>query len=187
MGGLAAIVHSKDRVDMVLGVDALGAITELAAWSVLAIEQKAYRRVKEGPAAGLFSARVQKHALFAVLDWCERDSIHPGPTRRIKLDCLACGACCQEANVLIDESDIERFREAGRPELTTKKYLVHSRDGKIRLRFLPNGRCQHLAGDNKCRVYALRPFNCSVFPVGSEACLAAREGTLSLRDGAPAL
>jgi Fe-S-cluster containining protein len=40
--------------------------------------------------------------------------------------------------------------------------------------------------DNRCAIYAIRPFNCSVFPVGSEACLAARESTLHVRDDARA-
>ncbi len=54
------------------------------------------------------------------------------------------------------------------------------------LRFLANGRCRNLGADNKCAIYPIRPDNCSVFVVGSEACLSAREETLKVRGGAPA-
>lgn len=185
-GGHAAIQHSDKHIDLLLGVDEQGAITESALWAVLALEQRRYVRVKEGPAKGLFIARAAVHSLDAVLDWCDRDSIHEGPTRKMRLDCLECGACCHEANVILDEEDFERFREGGRPELAKKPYVKRSRDGKVTLRFLDNGRCRNLAEDNKCHIYELRPFNCRVFPVGSEACLAARESTLSIRDDARA-
>lgn len=181
-GGAAAIVHDDKRIDMWLPVGADGRISELGHWAVLALEQRLWRRVPEGPGKGLASARVGKHSIDAVLDWCERDGALEGPTRKLELDCLDCGACCHDSNVLLDADDLERFREGGRPDLTTSRYVKRSRDGKLTLRWAAPGPCQHLQSDNKCQIYALRPFNCSVFPVGSEACLAARESTLSLRD-----
>lgn len=183
-GGLSAIQRSEKHIDLLLGVDGAGEITEAALWAVLALEQRRYVRVKEGPAKGLFVARAAPHSLYAVLDWCDRDSMHEGPTRAMDLDCLACAACCCDSNVLLDDSDLQRFRDAGRADLTKSAYIKRSRDGKVRLRFIGRGRCQHLMGDNKCAIYAIRPFNCSVFPVGSEACLAARESTLGIRDDA---
>jgi uncharacterized protein len=184
-GGHAAIERENGDVTMLLGVDRAGKITELGLWSILAIEQRRWRRVKDGPAKGLASARVDPDFGGSVLDWCDRDSIHEGPTREIALDCLDCGACCHEANVLLDEDDFERWRGAGRKDLINRAYLKR-RDGKVTLRFLANGRCRNLGADNKCGIYAIRPDNCSVFVVGSEACLAAREDTLKIRDGAPA-
>jgi Fe-S-cluster containining protein len=184
-GGHAAIVHDDQRIDLLLGADARGAITEQGLWAVLALEQLRYRKVKDGPAQGLFVTRVMPHARAAALDWCARDAATAGATRALELDCLACGACCHEANVLLDPDDLDRFRAAGRPELAGRAYVKRARDGKVTLRFAKDGRCQHLELDNKCRIYELRPFNCSVFPVGSEACLAARESTLSIRDGLP--
>jgi uncharacterized protein len=183
-GGNAAVVHGEGRIEILLATAPDGKLTELALWSLLAIEQNASRVTKEGPAKGLRYARVKPHALFAVLDWCERDSQHPDPTRTLRYDCLDCGACCHEANVLLDQDDIDTFREGGRPDLATTKFIKRKKDGKIYLRFAPDGRCQHLANDLKCRIYELRPFNCSVFPVGSEACLAARESTRDWRDDA---
>lgn len=196
-GGAAAIVHPSarpagstagaprsPRVDMLLRTDERGQITELGLWALLSISQRRWVRVATGPATGLGLARAQSHAVDAVLDWCERDGIHARPTRRLRLDCLACGACCHDSNVQLGDDDLERFRSAGRDDLLGSRF-IQRRGGKIRLRFAPGGRCQHLERDLRCRIYAIRPFNCSVFPVGSEACLAARESTLQLRDGAP--
>lgn len=181
-GGHAVIERSPTDLSFVLPEGADGKLTEYALWSLLAVLQNQARRATEGPLKGLRVARVQRHSVDAVDDWLERDSVHPGPTRVLDLDCLDCGACCVDSDVQLGDDDLDVFREAGRADLTTSKYIKRSRDGKVRLRFLKGGRCQHLQTDNKCRIYAIRPFNCSVFPVGSEACLAARESTLDLRD-----
>lgn len=189
-GGAAAVVlpaagkgAPPRRVDMLLRTDEGGDIAESAYWALLSVEQRRWVRIPRGKGRGLGVARVQPHALDAVLDWCERDSIHPGPTRRLRYDCLECGACCHDSNVLLYEDDLARFRDAGREDLLTSKF-IQRREGKVRLRFIGKGPCQHLKRDLKCRIYAIRPFNCSVFPVGSEACLAARESTHGWRDGA---
>jgi len=182
-GGHAVIVHTPARLELLMGADATGAPTEQTTWAVLSLEQQRTRKVKEGPAMGLYRALAKPHARYAVLDWCDRDSLLEGPVRVLELDCLECGACCHEANVILYDDDVERIRQRF-PQYTTSAYIKRSRDGKIRLRFAPNGRCQHLQKDLKCRVYEQRPFNCSVFPMASEACLAARESTLGLRDGA---
>lgn len=181
-GGHGVVLREDGAHDLLLGVDERGKITELGLWAVLAIEQVRWRRVKDGPAAGLATARVRPRYEGAVMDWCERDSIHEGPTRTMELDCLECGACCHEANVLLDLADFERWRNAGRRDLIDKAYIKRS-NGKVTLRFLPNGRCRNLGQDLKCAIYPIRPDNCSAFVVGSEACLAAREDTLKIRDG----
>ncbi len=181
-GGHAVVERDDGGLDMLLGVDDRGKITELGLWSILAIEQQRWRRVKEGPATSLATARVREKFVGSVLDWCERDSIHERATRAIHLDCLDCGACCHEANVVLDEADFDRWRQAGRKDLLGRAYLKR-KDGTVRLRFAASGRCQNLGRDNKCGIYPIRPDNCSAFVVGSEACLAAREDTLKLRDG----
>lgn len=185
-GGFAAIEDETGQVKVLLPVDEAGKVTELGQWALLSIEQRAWKRVKEGLGVGLATAKIRAKYAGSVLDWCERDAVHEGSTRTIVLDCLECAACCHEANVLLDEADFERFREGGRPDLVNKAYIKRSRDGKITLRFAKDGRCQHLQTDRKCAIYLIRPDNCRVFVVGSEACLAAREDTLKLRDGAPA-
>ncbi|WP_437543465.1 MULTISPECIES: YkgJ family cysteine cluster protein [unclassified Sorangium] len=185
-GGHAAIVLPDERVDLLLSIGEDGKLTELGLWSLLSIEQQRFRRVGEGPAKGLATARVKRQYEGSVLDWCERDSTHPGAIREVALDCLACGACCHDANVLLDEVDLARFRGAGRGDLTGRAYVRRARDGKITLRFAASGRCQHLCEDLRCAIYEIRPDNCRAFVVGSEACLSAREETLGIRDGAPA-
>jgi Fe-S-cluster containining protein len=184
-GGHALVYSDKGELRMLLGVDDDGKLTEFALWSLLAVEQRAAKTVERGPARGLRIARVQSHAEWAVVDWCERDSAYEAPTRVLHLDCLECAACCHEASVLLDESDLDRFREAGRADLVSRKFIKRSRDGKVHLRFEKGGKCQHLLSDRKCAIYEIRPFNCSVFPAGSEACLAARESTNQWRDGVP--
>lgn len=183
-GGHAVVQKTPRDLTFVLPEGEDGKLTEYALWSLLAVLQYQARRATEGPFKGLRVARVQPHSIQAVDDWLERDSVHPGPSRVLKLDCLDCGACCVDSDVQLGDDDLEVFRAGGREDLTTSRYIKRSRDGKVRLRFLKSdgGRCQHLQKDLKCKIYELRPYNCSVFPVGSEACLAARESTLSLRD-----
>ena len=181
-GGHAVVLRDDGKVDLLLGVGKNGKITELGLWSILAIEQRGYRRVKEGPAKGLATARVRVNYEGSVIDWCERDSVHEGTTRTMHLDCLECAACCHDSNVVLDDADLDRWRKAGRKDLLSKDYL-RRKDGRITLRFTPGCDCQHLQSDKKCDIYLLRPDNCSVFVVGSEACLAAREDTLKIRDG----
>jgi Fe-S-cluster containining protein len=181
-GGHAVVVERPSRIRLVLGVDDAGKLTEQGLWAVLALEQQRASLVKTGPLRGLFTILVAPHARDAALDWCERDAGFEEPTRTMRLDCLECAACCHQSNVILYDDDLERFRLAGRHDLLTKERLIRKKDGKLRLRFLPNGRCPQLQTDNKCNVYAARPFNCSVFPVGTEACLAARESTWKIRD-----
>jgi hypothetical protein len=178
-----AVITDGGPVDVLLTVDASGKITELGQWALLAVEQQHWRRVRQGPAEGLATARIKPPYEGSVLDWCDRDVVHKGATRTMHLDCLECAACCHEANVLLDEADLQRFRDAGRKDLTSRAYIRRARDGKITLRFAPDGRCQHLGTDKRCGIYPIRPDNCRVFVVGSEACLSAREDTLGLRDG----
>ena len=178
-------MDEKNDVEVLLPVDNKGKLPELARWALLAIEHKRTTRVLDGPAKGLATTRIKPHYAGSVLDWCTRDSIHEGTTRTFDLDCIACGACCHDSNVILDEVDLDRFRKAGRKELTTSKHIVRHKDGRISLRFAKPGPCQLQASDNRCTIYEIRPDNCRRFVMGSEACLAAREDTLHLRDGAP--
>jgi Fe-S-cluster containining protein len=87
--------------------------------------------------------------------------------------------------VELDDVDVERFEKGGRPELARPPF-ARRRDGALVLLLAPDKRCKHLADDNKCGIYALRPDSCSKFPVGSECCLSAREEELGIVDGATA-
>jgi hypothetical protein len=57
-GGHAVVDRDDGGVELLLGVDGDGKITELGYWSLLAIEQQRWRRVKDGPARGHATARV---------------------------------------------------------------------------------------------------------------------------------
>jgi Fe-S-cluster containining protein len=182
-GGLAAIEGDGGRVDVLMAVDDRGKLVELGLWALLAIEQRRWRRVREGAAAGLATTRIKEDFVDVVLDWCERDRVHPGATRSMALDCLACAACCRDMNVVLGSADIDRWAAAKRRDLFGRAYIRRKRDGRLTLKLHDTGRCLHLQRDSRCRIYELRPDNCRVFPVGSEACLAAREDTLGWRDG----
>lgn len=186
-GGYAAVVDRSrgddgPRVTLFVPLDEKGRLDELTRWALLSIDHRRWLRVKEGAAVGLGRATVRPEYVDAVLDWCDRDAAHPGSRRTMRLDCLECAACCRDANVVLGESDVHRWTKAGRRDLHGRTYL-RRHDGKLTLRILDDGRCPHLADDRRCRIYELRPDNCRWFVVGSEACLAAREETLSLRDG----
>lgn len=184
-GGCAAIVDEKNDVQVLLPVDPEGKLPELARWALFAIEHRRTTRILEGPAKGLATTRIKAHYAGSVIDWCTRDVVHEGWVRVFELDCLACGACCHDAKVLLDEVDLDRFRNGGRNDLTMSKHIVRHKDGRISLRFVKPGPCQLQAADNRCTIYEIRPDNCRRFVMGSEACLAAREDTLKLRDGSP--
>ena len=70
--------------------------------------------------------------------------------------------------------DRARFRKAGRADLLEKPYSRRNKDGKLVLTLTRERRCKHLARDNKCGIYAIRPDACSMFPAGSECCIYSR-------------
>lgn len=149
-----------------------GTLPELAAWALLDLCIDNFRKVARGAAAGLVKAVVPRRKRGLVAEWCERDSTSPDSTLVLTLDCRACAMCCRNNRVILDEDDLARWRDAGRDDLLSKTYLRRS-NGKLVLKLLPDGDCMHLVG-NDCGIYAVRPFNCSVFPAASEGCLSAR-------------
>jgi hypothetical protein len=181
-GGHAVVWESERRARLLMPVPAKGDVTDLGYWSLLDLGKQRYRLVKDGPAKGLATALVPNDCLDIVRRRAERDSIHPGARRALELDCLACGACCRDNRVELEPSDLARFRDGGRVDLTRPPYTTR-RNGKVVLRLAPDKACQHLLGDNKCAIYTLRPDACSQFPVGSECCLYAREAELGVVDG----
>jgi len=182
-GGHAAILDERGDVSVLLSVNERGTLPELSLWALLSIDQRRWRRVKDGPAEGLAKARIKPQYLRAVLDWCERDSMHEDPTRVLELDCVACAACCHDADVVLEERDLERFRSAGRRDLAGRAYVRRAKDGRVTLRLSESGRCKLLGPDKHCTIYEIRPDNCRAFVTGSEACLSARDETLGIRDG----
>jgi Fe-S-cluster containining protein len=156
---------------------------DLGMWSALDLARSDFVVATRGTFAGMAYLRVPHDCYAIVRARVTRDSVHPGPTRRLLLDCLACAACCKDNRVELDSEDVARFERAGRFDLARPPY-VRREDGAIVLVLRKDKRCKHLAGDNRCGVYEFRPGACSSFPRGSECCLSSREEELGIVDGA---
>jgi Fe-S-cluster containining protein len=181
-GGFAAVLHPGGRVRLLLPRERSGGLTEAALWALLAIDLRRWGSPRTGAARGLASAWLAlDEDKDIVREWCERDAKNPSSTRRIRLDCLACAACCRDNRVVLEPEDFRAWRGARRDDLGRAPYTRLS-NGQTVLRLQPSGRCVHLESSNHCAIYALRPSNCSAFPMGSEPCLAAREETLGIVD-----
>ena len=182
-GGHAIYWETPERARLVIPAPARNNDwTDLGIWSIFDLGLERWSTRKDGKFPGLSTARVPDDALQIVRRRAERDSIHPEATRRVVFDGLACGACCRDNEVVLDEDDMKTFRDGGRAELLKKPWSKR-KDGKVILTLKDDGRCHHLRRDNKCKIYDLRPSACSVFPVASECCIAAREYELHVFDG----
>ncbi len=157
---------------------------DLGFWAVLDLAKQKYTVMDAGPFRGLATTLFPRSHHDIARRRAERDSMWPGPTRKMVLDCLECAACCKDNEVQLMDVDVERFADAGRKELA-RPPLARKRDGKLILTLLPNGKCRHLKRDNKCAIYTCRPDACSEFPAGSECCLYARAEELGIHDGVP--
>jgi uncharacterized protein len=156
--------------------------SDLSLFSMLDCGEDTWVEPKSGPFKGLAVVEVPRDAHWILQRRAERDSAFPKPKRRVSMDCLACGTCCTDNDVLLEEGDIKRFEKAKRADLL-KPPFARRKDGKLRLTLLPNKRCHHLAKDNRCDIYKIRPDSCSHFPVASECCLYARESEKGFFDG----
>jgi Fe-S-cluster containining protein len=182
-GGHAVVWLAPNKARLVFAKPKKGDEHDLGWWSVLDLGRYDYDVETRGPFAGLALIRVPHDCYAIVRDRTGRDSVHEGPTRTIELDCLECGACCRDNRVELEDQDIARFEGAGRLDLTRAPYAKRD-DGKIILVLRKDKRCKHLADDNKCGIYPIRPDACSTFPAGSECCLSSREEELGIIDGA---
>jgi hypothetical protein len=182
-GGHAVVWISPRKARLVFARPREGDENDLGRWSVLDMGLSDHRLVQRGPFEGMAYIPVP-HDCYAIIRFrVVRDSVHPEATRAMELDCLECGACCKDNRVVLDDVDVERFEKAGRGELARPPYAKRE-DGTVILVLRKDKRCKHLADDNKCGIYAIRPDACSTFPVGSECCLSSREEEMNVVDGA---
>jgi len=181
-GGHAIVWESASRALLVFQAPGDDDPSNLGYWALLDLGKSRWKRITTGTLRGLAGSLVPKDSLDIVRHWVERDSVWPGAQHEVDLDCLACGACCRDNRVELDDDDIARIRDAGRADLLRPPY-TRKDDGKLVLRLLRSKACRHLESDNKCAIYALRPSACSMFPVASECCLFAREEELDVVDG----
>jgi Fe-S-cluster containining protein len=182
-GGHSVVWIAPRKARLVFARPAEGDPHDMGYWSALDIGRTEYSTARRGPFTGMAFVRVPHDCYSIVRARVVRDSVHPGPTRDIELDCLACGACCKDNRVELDDEDIARFEQGGRGDLARPPY-ARREDGAVILVLRKDKRCKHLADDNRCDVYDLRPSACSTFPVGSECCLSSREEELDIVDGA---
>jgi uncharacterized protein len=183
-GGHAVVWIAPRKARLVFPRPKDGDESDLGWWSALDLGRSDFLIARSGPFAGLGLIAIPHDCYSIVRDRAVRDSIHAGPTREMDLDCLECGACCRDNRVELEEQDLERFAQAGRSDLARAPY-ARLDDGKIVLILRRDKRCKHLADDNRCGIYPIRPDACSTFPAGSECCLSSREEELGITDGAP--
>ena len=181
-GGHAVVWESEKRARLVFPTIDEDDENDLGLWSILNLGKSAWTDIESGPLKGFSTMPVPRDCLEIVRARAERDSTFEGTTREVDLDCLACGACCRDNEVILYRKDVARFRAAGRDDLLRPPY-AKKKDGKLVLTLLRSKDCKHLGGDNKCAIYDFRPDACSSFPVGSEPCLFSREEELGLVDG----
>lgn len=181
-GGHAIVWEAPRRAVLVFREPREGDEMDLGEWAVLDLGKQRWSVETRGPFAKLATSLVPRPHLDVVERWIERDSEWPGPTRTVSFDCLACGACCRDNEVVLQEVDRERFVRGGRADLLKAPYS-RRRDGKLVLTLLASKDCRHLGKDNKCGIYPIRPDACSEFPVASECCLFAREEEMGVYDG----
>jgi uncharacterized protein len=182
-GGHALVWVSPRKARLVFARPRAGDEGDLGWWSVLDLGRSRYLTARRGPFAGLAYLRVSHDGYGIVRERVERDSVHEGPTRQLALDCLACGACCKDNRVELEDEDVARFDRGGRGDLARVPYAKRD-DGRLVLVLTKDKRCKHLEGDNRCAIYAIRPNGCSTFPPASECCLSAREEEMGIFDGA---
>jgi Fe-S-cluster containining protein len=182
-GGHAILWENDRRARLVFQDPPEGQDDDLGAWAVYDMGKWQWETHTRGTLKGLATTLIPRDCLWIARRRTERDSIHPGPTRKMSIDCTDCAACCRDNEVILQPEDLQRFKDGGRPELGKPPFATRRKDGRIVLKLLENKRCQHLKRDNRCGIYELRPHPCSEFPMGSECCLFAREDVLGLYDG----
>ncbi len=182
-GGHAVILDAHERATLVFSRPKRGDVNDLGLWSVLDLGKQRWGVAQKGALRGLAFLRIPDDSTDIVRRRAERDSIFPGATRTLALDCLACGACCKDNEVVLLEKDVARFRRAGLAKLLHAPWS-RRKDGRVVLTLRANKRCHHLHRDNTCGIYADRPGACRDFPPASECCLFSREDELGITDGA---
>lgn len=182
-GGHSVVWGPASRALLVLPKPDRADVDDLARWSLMDLDLHRWTEPKRGPMRGLATRRLPVELHEIVRNRALRDAVHRGPTRKVRLDCLACGACCRNNEVILEAEDGPRLAAAGLSQVTKKPFARRDRDGRVVLRLAKDGRCMHLGKDNACAIYAARPNACREFPAGSECCLWARFEELEVVDG----
>ncbi len=80
-----------------------------------------------------------------------------------KIDCTACGNCCKNIMISVDEGEVKKIANALQEDFSSckNKYFEHSNDSDA---ILINAIPCHFLKENKCTVYENRPSACASFP-----------------------
>jgi uncharacterized protein len=182
-GGHAVVWEDRSRARLLVPCPKEDDPMDLAHYAILDLGKQRYEVSLRGVTKGLATTLIPRDCNDIVRQRIQRDRVHRGATRKIKLDCVSCGACCYSNRVVLDDADVQRFSSGGRPHFARMPYARRSR-GQLVLRLAPDRACLHLGTDNRCGIYAIRPAMCREFPVGSECCLSARAEEFDVHDGA---
>jgi hypothetical protein len=180
-GGHAIVWESAAKATLVVPKPAKGNAEDYGKWAAYDLGRRTMRVASSGPYAGFGTVSLKGDDLPIVEAWGIRDAVHMEPTREMFLDCVACGACCKNNNVVLDAADMKRLR-SGAPKTFVDR--VKRKDGRLVLTLLEDGRCAALTKQGMCGVYEYRPEACREFPAATECCLYAREEGLGILDGA---
>jgi Fe-S-cluster containining protein len=113
-----------------------------------------------------FLQRANKHKVLKQLPDLHEEAFS-------KIDCLKCANCCKKHSPRFKPPDIKRiskYLQMKEGELIDG-YLRMDEDGDYVAKTLP---CPFLGEDNYCRVYDVRPSDCSRFPYTDEDVLIKR-------------
>ncbi|MFO0677779.1 MAG: YkgJ family cysteine cluster protein [Polyangiaceae bacterium] len=184
-GGHSVLWETPSRARLVMRKPSVPDMEDVGFWSILDLGGTRYTMQTKGALRGLATFVVPKDCHHVVIRRAERDSEHRGPTRKVSFDCLACGACCRDNEVIVYADDEERLVDGGHADVTKPPYARRRKDGKLVLTMAKaTNACHHLGPkDNMCGIYEARPDACRDFPMGSECCMFAREDELELYDG----
>lgn len=91
-----------------------------------------------------------------------------------KIDCLDCAACCKNYSPRFKTPDIKRISKhlKLKESVFIDTYLRLDEDGDYVVKQVP---CHFLHTDNTCKIYDVRPSDCSRFPYTDEDVLFKRK------------
>lgn len=82
--------------------------------------------------------------------------------------CRQCGSCCRwPGSVLLTKADITAIAAAlhlTEEQFIEKHTILSPNRRQLSLQEAPDGACEFLGANNRCRIYAARPQQCRDFP-----------------------
>ncbi len=94
-------------------------------------------------------------------------------THKLRFSCTGCGKCCSTAGdyhvyLTVPEADRIRNHLGLSPSWFRRRYLGRLEGGELVLAGNRQGGCVFLTREGKCRIYPVRPLQCSSYPFWPE-------------------